>query len=61
MKFGDKSLNIYGTKDCPVFVMNEICDILYIDKKDKLAKQIKRDYKMELNRGGRSTPPVYNG
>jgi hypothetical protein len=28
MKFGDKSLDIYGTKDNPAFNPNDICNIL---------------------------------
>ena len=28
MKFGEYKLNIYGTKEDPAFVVNEICNIL---------------------------------
>ena len=46
MKFGDKSLTIYGTKDEPAFIVNEICDIIQIDKKgNKMIRNVKKEYK----------------
>ena len=56
MKFGDKNLTIYGTKDEPAFVVNEICGIIQIDKKGTLIKIARKDYKYQ---GCFQNPPEY--
>ena len=58
IKFGDKQLTLYGFKEKPAFVVNEICSILDVRNDSQHLKNIKQNYKYEA---GLVSHPKYNG
>lgn len=58
--FNDSQLNIYGTVDEPVFVVNEICNILNIDRSSRLIKNLLKNSKFEPGPLAHPQIPLYH-